>query len=81
MFTKIKSKKNENTNLNNEHKNQSTLKSWLTGKLGSFLLLSAVGYALYKLGIINRITNFFKKDKGQERAPNADQPESSARTI
>ena len=51
------------------HENTATtLKSWLTGKLGSFLLLSATGYALYKFGIITKITNYFKQDKGKGKA-------------
>ena len=63
-----KSKKTEKNNENNKEKSNSGIKSWLTGKLGSFLIFSAVGFALYKFQIINKLSSFFKKDKGKGRA-------------
>lgn len=69
MFTKKTNKKSENSNPNeNENNKESSLKSWITGKLGSLLIFSAVGYALYKFGIIHKITSLFKKNKGKQRA-------------
>ena len=61
MFTK-KTKNTNSNNENNDNKKNSdnSLKSWLTGKLGSFILLTGAGYALYKFGIISKITNYFK---------------------
>lgn len=66
MFTK-KTKsdnKNEKTTNPSSPENANTLQSWVTGKFGSFLIFTAVGFALYKFGIINKLTNYFKKDKG-----------------
>ena len=69
MFKK-NTTKNTNSHENNENKKDNSLKSWLTGKLGSFILFTAVGYGLYKFGIINKITNYFKKDKGKTPTTN-----------
>ena len=47
--------------MNNE---QSTLKSWATGKLAMFAIGLACGIALYKMGLIQKLTGklFSKKD-------------------
>jgi hypothetical protein len=43
-------------------KEESTLKSWATGKLSMFLVGLAAGYALYKFGVISKLTEkFFSK--------------------
>ena len=68
MFTKKNKTPKSTTPANNE--TNSPLKSWLTGKLGSFILLSAAGYALYKWQIISKLTSYFKKDKGKATATN-----------
>ena len=79
MFPKKSNKKTENTNpINDNEKENSGIQSWLTGRWGSLLIFSAVGYALYNFGIINKITKLFKKDKGKERAN--DQQEASSST-
>ena len=42
---------------------QSTLKSWVTGKLAMFAIGLAVGYFIYKSGLIQKVTGkLFKKD-------------------
>ena len=43
---------------------QNTLKSWATGKLAMFALGLACGIALYKMGLIQKLTGklFSKKD-------------------
>ena len=42
---------------------QSTLKSWATGKLAMFIIGLAAGYALYKMGLIQKLSGkLFKKD-------------------
>lgn len=45
-----------------EEKN--TLKSWATGKLAMFAIGLAAGYALYKMGLIQKISGklFSKKE-------------------
>jgi hypothetical protein len=68
MFTKKSNKKSENNDNNDKENSNSFIKSWLTGKIGSLLIFFAVGHALYKFGIINKITKFFKKGKGKGRA-------------
>lgn len=71
MFKKNTTKNtnsNENTN-DNKKTSDNSLKSWLTGKLGSFILFTAVGYGLYKFGIINKITNYFTKKKEPKQEP------------
>ena len=68
MFTKKTKSENTKSKDTNTPENQTTLKSWLTGKLGSFILFTAVGYGLYKFGIISKITNYFKQDKGKTPA-------------
>ena len=41
----------------------STLKSWATGKLALFCIGVAAGYALYKMGLIQKLTGkLFKKE-------------------
>ena len=76
MFDK-KTKNTKNNNSNNENNDNkknsdNSLKSWITGKLGSFIFLSAAGYALYKFGIISKITNYFKpKEKPKSDNSNA----------
>ena len=58
MFTK----KNKSENNEKEtNQNQSTVKSWITGKLGSFILATAAGYALYHWQVIPKLINYFKK--------------------
>lgn len=49
--------------MNNE---QSTLKSWATGKLAMFCIGLAAGYALYKMGLIQKITGKLFKSKEAE---------------
>lgn len=48
--------------MNNE---QNTLKSWATGKLAMFAIGLACGIALYKMGVIQKITGklFSKKEE------------------
>ena len=43
---------------------QNTLKSWATGKIAMFGLGLAIGIALYKMGLIQKLTGklFSKKD-------------------
>ena len=76
MFTKKNNSKNTNEN-NNSHENKSTLShtlySWVTGKVGSFLIFTAVGYAIYHFGIIKQLTSYlpkFKEDKGKKPVTN-----------
>ena len=47
--------------MNNE---QNTLKSWATGKIAMLAIGLAVGIALYKMGLIQKLTGklFSKKD-------------------
>ena len=47
--------------MNNE---SNTLKSWATGKLAMFAIGLAAGYALYKMGLIQKISGklFSKKE-------------------
>ena len=47
--------------MNNE---ESTLKSWVTGKLAMFALGLAVGYFIYNSGLIQKVTGklFAKKE-------------------
>lgn len=83
MFPKSKNKnpKSENTNNHdNENKNaqESSLKSWLSGRIGSALIFSGVGFALYKFQILPKIFSFFKKDKGKQRA--SENPSTSKST-
>ena len=41
-----------------------TLKSWATGKLAMFVIGLAAGYALYKMGLIQKISGkLFKKNE------------------
>ena len=44
---------------------ESTLKSWATGKLAMFAIGLAAGYALYKMGLIQKLSSkiFSKKDE------------------
>jgi hypothetical protein len=43
---------------------ENTLKSWATGKLAMFMVGLAAGYALYRFGIISKLTEkFFKKEE------------------
>ena len=48
-----------------ENSTTSIAKSWITGKLGSIIIGSAIGYSLYHFGIIKQIkdylTNLTKK--------------------
>lgn len=45
--------------------NENTLKSWATGKLVMFAMGLAVGIALYKMGLIQKITDkLFSKKEG-----------------
>ena len=48
----------------NDNNNENTLKSWATGKIAMFGLGLAIGIALYKMGLIQKITGklFSKKD-------------------
>jgi len=41
-----------------ENSTTSIAKSWITGKLGSVIIGSAIGYSLYHFGIIKQITNY-----------------------
>ena len=51
--------------MNNED-NQNTWQSWATGRLASVVLGIAVGYALYKLGVIQKLTGkLFNRNKGK----------------
>jgi len=52
MFTKKNHQPNQKTN---------TIESWITGKIASTLIGSAVCYALYKFGIYSKLKNYFKK--------------------
>lgn len=54
MFTK--KSKTENPQLKSN-----TLNSWLNGKTASFLIGSAVSYALYHFGIVGKIKSYFTK--------------------
>ena len=45
--------------------NENTLKSWATGKLAMFAIGLAAGIALYKMGLIQKITaKLFSKKEG-----------------
>ena len=46
------------------NENNNTLKSWATGKLALFMIGLAAGYALYKMGLIQKISGklFSKKE-------------------
>jgi len=48
------------------NENQNTLKSWATGKLAMFALGLAAGYALYKMGLIQKISGKLFKSKDSE---------------
>ena len=49
---------------NEQIKEPSTLKAWATGKLAMFLIGVAAGYALYKMGLIQKLTGkLFKKEE------------------
>jgi len=39
----------------------------VTGKVGSFLLFSAAGYALYKFGILGKLASLIKPGKGKNK--------------
>jgi len=46
------------------NENENTLKSWATGKLAMFALGLAVGYFIYKSGLIQKVTGkLFKKNE------------------
>jgi len=49
----------------NEQKEPNALKSWATGKLAMFAIGLAGGYALYKMGLIQKLSNkiFAKKEE------------------
>ena len=49
------------TNQNQEN----TLQSWATGKVAMFTIGLLAGYALYKMGVIQKLTNklFTKKEE------------------
>ena len=46
------------------NENENTLKSWATGKLAMFAIGLAVGYFIYKSGLIQKVTGklFVKKE-------------------
>ena len=50
--------------MNNENQ-ENTLKSWATGKVAMFTIGLLAGYALYKMGVIQKLTNrlFTKKEE------------------
>lgn len=50
--------------MKNEYENQNTLKSWATGKLAMLAIGLAVGYFIYKSGLIQKVTGklFAKKE-------------------
>ena len=45
--------------------NQNTLKAWATGKVAMFTIGLLAGYALYRMGVIQKLTNklFTKKEE------------------
>jgi len=45
---------------------QNTLKSWATGKIAMFALGLAVGIALYKMGLIQKLTGKLFSKKAEE---------------
>jgi hypothetical protein len=46
------------------NENENTLKSWATGKLAMFAIGLAVGYFIYKSGLIQKVTGkLFKKEE------------------
>ena len=49
--------------MNNE---PNTLKSWATGKLAMFAIGLAAGYALYKMGLIQKLSGKLFKSKDAE---------------
>ena len=46
-----------------------TAKSWIEGKLGSWLIGSAIGYSLYHFGIISKLTNYLTNLTKKTTAP------------
>ena len=43
--------------------NTNTLQAWATGKVAMFTIGLLAGYALYKMGVIQKLTNkLFKKE-------------------
>ena len=51
----------------NNQENQNTLQSWATGKVAMFTIGLLAGYALYKMGVIQKLTNklFTKKEESE----------------
>ena len=49
----------------NPQENNNTLQSWATGKVAMFTIGLLAGYALYKMGVIQKLTNklFTKKEE------------------
>ena len=48
--------------MTNNLENENTLKAWATGKIAMFTIGLMAGYALYQMGVIQKITNkLFKK--------------------
>lgn len=48
----------------NNQENTNTLQSWATGKVAMFTIGLLAGYALYKMGVIQKLTNkLFKKSE------------------
>jgi hypothetical protein len=51
--------------MNPNTENTNTLQSWATGKVAMFTIGLLAGYALYKMGVIQKLTNklFTKKEE------------------
>ena len=49
----------------NNQENPNTLQSWATGKVAMFTIGLLAGYALYKMGVIQKLTHklFSKKEE------------------
>jgi len=51
---------------NDNSTHQNTLQAWATGKVAMFTIGLLAGYALYKMGVLQQLTNkIFKKKEGE----------------
>jgi hypothetical protein len=48
----------------NNNENQNTLQAWATGKVAMFTIGLLAGYALYRMGVLQKLTHkLFKKEE------------------